>query len=95
MVGRLQRQPARYFLAGIQQPFALSATQLGLIVTVSYIGNLVFLLVGGNVIERFEKKKPLLALTGIWMAALAVFASQIITICCWRVCSAPWARLRC
>ena len=40
----------------------------------SYIGNLVFLLVGGNVIERFEKKKALLALTGIWMAALAVFA---------------------
>ena len=29
---------------------------------------------GGNVIERFEKKKALLALTGIWMAALAVFA---------------------
>ena len=66
-------------LRGIFSPvfsshFALSATQLGLIVTVSYIGNLVFLLVGGNVIERFEKKKALLALTGIWMAALAVFA---------------------
>ena len=47
-------------LRGIFSPvfsshFALSATQLGLIVTVSYIGNLVFLLVGGNVIERFEK----------------------------------------
>ena len=66
-------------LRGIFSPvfsshFALSATQLGLIVTVSYIGNLVFLLVGGNVIERFEKKKALLALTGVWMAALAVFA---------------------
>lgn len=66
-------------LRGIFSPvfsshFALSATQLGLIVAVSYIGNLVFLLVGGNVIERFEKKKALLALTGIWMAALAVFA---------------------
>lgn len=53
-------------LRGIFSPvfsshFALSATQLGLIVTVSYIGNLVFLLVGGNVIERFEKKKALLA----------------------------------
>ena len=52
-------------LRGIFSPvfsshFALSATQLGLIVTVSYIGNLVFLLVGGNVIERFEKKKALL-----------------------------------
>ena len=82
-------------LRGIFSPvfsshFALSATQLGLIVTVSYIGNLVFLLVGGNVIERFEKKKALLALTG-WQCS----PSQIITICCWRVCSAPWARLRC
>ena len=31
-----------------QQHFALSTTQLGLIVTVSYIGNLVFLLVGAT-----------------------------------------------
>ena len=54
---RPQRQPARHFLAGIQQPFCTFGHAIGLIVTVSYIGNLVFLLVGGNVIERFEKKK--------------------------------------
>ena len=63
-------------LRGIFSPvfsshFALSATQLGLIVTVSYIGNLVFLLVGGNVIERFEKKKALLALGAAAVLLLA------------------------
>lgn len=87
-------------LRGIFSPvfsshFALSATQLGLIVTVSYIGNLVFLLVGGNVIERFEKKKALLALTGHLDGGAGVSPSQIITICCWRCVLQPWARLRC
>lgn len=57
-----------------QQHFALSATQLGLIVTVSYIGNLVFLLVGGNLSTRFAKKRVLQVLMLIWMAALALFA---------------------
>ena len=36
--------------------FSLTTTQLGLIVTASYIGNLVFLLVGGNLSTRFSKK---------------------------------------
>lgn len=57
-----------------QQHFSLSATQLGLIVTVSYIGNLVFLLVGGNLSARFAKKRVLQVLMLIWMAALALFA---------------------
>ena len=57
-----------------QQHFALSATQLGLIVTVSYIGNLVFLLVGGNLSARFAKKRVLQVLMLIWMTALALFA---------------------
>ncbi len=56
-----------------QQHFALSTTQLGLIVTVSYIGNLVFLLVG-NLSARFAKKRVLQVLMLIWMAALALFA---------------------
>ena len=57
-----------------QQHFTLSTTQLGLIVTVSYIGNLVFLLVGGNLSARFAKKRVLQVLMLIWMAALALFA---------------------
>lgn len=57
-----------------QQHFALSTTQLGLIVTVSYIGNLVFLLMGGNLSARFAKKRVLQVLMLIWMTALALFA---------------------
>ena len=54
--------------------FSLTTTQLGLIVTASYIGNLVFLLVGGNLSTRFSKKRVLQVLILIWMAALALFA---------------------
>lgn len=57
-----------------QEHFCLTTTQLGLIVTASYIGNLVFLLVGGNLSTRFSKKRVLQVLILIWMAALALFA---------------------
>lgn len=57
-----------------QEHFSLTTTQLGLIVTASYIGNLVFLLVGGNLSTRFSKKRVLQVLILIWMAALALFA---------------------
>lgn len=58
-----------------QEHFSLTTTQLGLIVTVSYIGNLVFLLVGGNLSTRFPKKRVLQTLILIWMGALALFAT--------------------
>ena len=57
-----------------QEHFSRTTTQLGLIVTASYIGNLVFLLVGGNLSTRFSKKRVLQVLILIWMAALALFA---------------------
>lgn len=57
-----------------QEHFSLTTTQLGLIVTASYIGNLVFLLVGGNLSTRFSKKRVLQVLILIWMAAVALFA---------------------
>lgn len=57
-----------------QEHFSLTTTQLGLIVTASYIGNLVFLLVGGNLSTCFSKKRVLQVLILIWMAALALFA---------------------
>lgn len=57
-----------------QEHFSLTTTQLGLIVTASYIGNLVFLLVGGNLSTRFSQKRVLQVLILIWMAALALFA---------------------
>lgn len=63
------------FSSIFSQHFSLSATQLGLIVTVSYMGNLVFLLLGGNLLEMFPRKKTLIALTLIWMTALLAFAA--------------------
>ena len=57
-----------------QEHFSLTTTQLGLIVTASYIGHLVFLLVVGNLSTRFSKKRVLQVLILIWMAALALFA---------------------
>ena len=59
-----------------QEHFSLTTTQLGLIVTASYIGNLVFLLVGGNLSTRFSKKRVLQVLILIWMAALFAFTSN-------------------
>lgn len=58
-----------------QQHFSLTTTQLGLVVTVSYMGNLVFLLVGGHLSAHFPKKRVLQVLMLIWMGALALFAT--------------------
>lgn len=57
-----------------KEHFSLTTAEVGLIVTVSYIGNLVFLLAGGNLSARFAKKRVLQVLMLIWMCALALFA---------------------
>ena len=56
-----------------QEHFSLTTTQVSTIVTVSYIGNLVFLLLGGNILDRFEKKKVFLLVVGIWMCGATFF----------------------
>lgn len=56
-----------------QNHFALTATQVSMIVTVSYIGNLVFLLLGGRLLDRFPKKRVFLATLGVWMSGAAIF----------------------
>lgn len=56
-----------------QTHFALTTTQVSTIVTVSYIGNLVFLLLGGNILDRFEKKKVFLSVLGLWMCGALLF----------------------
>ncbi|MEG2435357.1 MAG: fucose permease, partial [Ruthenibacterium sp.] len=53
--------------------FSLSATELAQIVTVSYSGNLIFLLFGGRLIDHLERKKAMLLFIGLWMCALAFF----------------------
>lgn len=56
-----------------QNHFALTSTQVSMIVTVSYIGNLVFLLLGGRLLDRFPKKRVFLATLGVWMSGAAFF----------------------
>ena len=54
--------------------FALSTARLSQIVTVSYIGNLVFLAVGGFGVDRLGRRKAMLLFTLLWTAAMFLFA---------------------
>lgn len=53
--------------------FHLTTHQAAQIVTVSYAGNLVFLLIGGRLTDRFPRKTAMLAMLLIWMLALLLF----------------------
>lgn len=54
------------FALVFEEHFTLSNTQISMIVTVSYIGNLVFLLIGGKIADRFQKKAVSLSIVLIW-----------------------------
>lgn len=56
-----------------QDHFSLTTSQLSMIITVSYIGNLVFLFFGGSVVDRFEKKKVYLGILLLWALGAAIF----------------------
>lgn len=56
-----------------KEHYRLSTTQLSLIVTMSYVGNLVFLLYGGNLLDKFNKKKVFIATLSIWMIGALLF----------------------
>ena len=43
------------FLPTFQTHFALSSTQSSMIIMVSYIGNLIFLLIGGKLVDKYQK----------------------------------------
>lgn len=53
--------------------FRLNATQVSLIITVSYVGNLVFLFLGGAFIDRFRKKQVFICVLFIWMSGVLLF----------------------
>lgn len=55
-----------------QERYLLSASQLSVIITVSYIGNLLFLSIGGKLLDMFPRKRVAFLTTAIWMAAAAV-----------------------
>ncbi|MDK2807795.1 MAG: hypothetical protein PWP24_529, partial [Clostridiales bacterium] len=54
------------FALVFESHFALTHAQISFIVTVSYLGNLVFLLLGGSIADRFPKKKVSLVILMIW-----------------------------
>ena len=53
--------------------FALSAQQLAAIISVSYIGNLLFLLFGGYLMDRFATKRVFLCVLLAWVFAIGGF----------------------
>ncbi|MFR0785260.1 MAG: hypothetical protein ACLSHQ_06960 [Faecalibacterium sp.] len=55
--------------------FQLSTAQLSQIVTVSYIGNLVFLAVGGFGVDLLGRRKAMLLYTFLWSGAMLLFAT--------------------
>ena len=58
------------FAPVFQNRYTLSDTQLSLIVTISYVGNLLFLSLGGKLLDTFGRKTVALSVTGIWVLSM-------------------------
>lgn len=56
-----------------EEHFTLSASDLSLIITVSYVGNLVFMLLGTRISDAFGLRMVFIATMLLWMAALALY----------------------
>lgn len=56
-----------------QNHFVLSTTQLSMIVTVSYVGNLFFLLYGGKFADRYNQKTVGIVVMLLWLAAISIY----------------------
>ncbi len=73
------------FLPLFEETFALGSIRSSLIIMCSYVGNLLFLLFGGRILDNVPKKRFLAAVTGIWMTALLfyIFTEHYgILLCC-------------
>lgn len=62
-------------LRGIFSPvfglhYGISDAGLSMMVVISYVGNLVFLSVGGKMLDRFDRKKVAIGMVGIWLFAI-------------------------
>lgn len=58
------------FAPVFQKRYALSDSQLSMIVTISYVGNLLFLSVGGKLLDTFGRKAVVLSVVGIWVLSM-------------------------
>lgn len=61
------------FALVFKEHFNLTTSQVSLVITVSYIGNLIFLFFGGSYIDRCEKKKAFLSILCLWMCGALLF----------------------
>ena len=74
MVGLGISDSLRGIFSGIfQTHFALTAKGLSTIIAVSYAGNLCFLLAGGRIMDKIDRKKAFLGFLAVWMCAMLVF----------------------
>lgn len=69
------------FAPVFQNRYALSDTQLSLIVTISYVGNLLFLSLGGKLLDTFGRKTVVLSVTAIWALSMLLNVVSDSYIC--------------
>lgn len=69
------------FAPVFQNRYALSDTQLSLIVTISYVGNLLFLSLGGKLLDTFGRKTVVLSVTAIWVLSMLLNVVSNSYIC--------------
>ena len=53
-----------------QEHYSVGGRGLSMMVVISYVGNLLFLSVGGKMMDTFDQKKVAMGMLGIWMAAV-------------------------
>ncbi|MGN0622092.1 MAG: MFS transporter [Porcipelethomonas sp.] len=61
------------FAPVFKDEFSLSKTQVSMIISASYLGNLIFLFIGGKLLDTFEKKKVMMGTLICWMGALLTY----------------------
>ncbi len=74
MIGLGVSDSNRGVFSGIfERELALTKPQVSMIVTVSYVGNLLFMLFGGRAADRMDKKRACMGILGLWTLAQALF----------------------
>lgn len=64
-----------------QSHFRLNTVQLSMIITISYLGNLLFLSLGGMVVDRYKRKNVAIGVMVLWMGALVLYLATDHYIC--------------
>lgn len=82
MIGLGISDSSRGVFSGIfEHDLMLTKPQVSMIVTVSYVGNLVFVSLGGKAADRFNRKKVMLAVLAMWTLAQVLFAATDNYVC--------------